>query len=175
MPNFKTAPSRPAIDQEVAVYHAMPHGLRDSLGRRIIPGAFVNTASVHANKRAALAAHESQKTWLDTSQGLDSYLRTMDEMSWAVGKMSGRFEHAEGWRRHLHLGFCSADANPLRDAANELSGQQALRATLGPGRVAVMAKLRDHKIFVMVPGAGFGRRVWGICLRSAGDVTAAFD
>lgn len=116
MPNFKTAPSRPAIDQEVAVYHAMPHGLRDSLGRRIIPGAFVNTASVHANKRAALAAHESQKTWLDTSQGLDSYLRTMDEMSWAVGKMSGRFEHAEGWRRHLHLGFCSADANPLRDA-----------------------------------------------------------
>lgn len=116
MPNFKTAPSQPAIDQEVTVYHAMPHGLRDSLGRRIIPGAFVSTASVHADKRKALAAHQSQKAWLDASQGLDSYLHTMDEMSWAVGKMSRRFQHAEGWRRHLHLGFCSADADPLRDA-----------------------------------------------------------
>ncbi|MBI4327268.1 MAG: PIG-L family deacetylase [Chloroflexi bacterium] len=116
MPNFRTAPARPAIDQEVAVYHAMPHGLRDSLGRRILPGAFVNTTSVHAVKREALAAHQSQKSWLDSSQGLDSYLHTVDEMSRAVGKMSRRFQHAEGWRRHLHLGFCAADADPLRAA-----------------------------------------------------------
>jgi hypothetical protein len=30
--------------------------------------------------------------------------------------MSGRFEYAEGWRRHLHLGFCAADADPLSAA-----------------------------------------------------------
>ena len=30
--------------------------------------------------------------------------------------MSGRFKHAEGWRRHSHLGFASEDADPLREA-----------------------------------------------------------
>jgi hypothetical protein len=30
--------------------------------------------------------------------------------------MSGRCEFAEGWRRHLHLGFCAAEADPLRAA-----------------------------------------------------------
>jgi hypothetical protein len=27
--------------------------------------------------------------------------------------MSGRYELAEGWRRHLHLGFCAAEDDPL--------------------------------------------------------------
>ena len=113
MPNFRTFPARPAAAGDVAIYHAMPHGLRDGLRRRVVPGAFVNTTDVHATKRAALAAHASQKAWLDASQGMDSYLLAMDEMSMAVGKMSGRFRHAEGWRRHLHLGFSAADADPL--------------------------------------------------------------
>jgi hypothetical protein len=30
--------------------------------------------------------------------------------------MSGRYVFAEGWRRHLHLGFCSPDADPLSAA-----------------------------------------------------------
>jgi hypothetical protein len=30
--------------------------------------------------------------------------------------MSGRFAHAEGWRRHLHLGFSAHDDDPLADA-----------------------------------------------------------
>jgi hypothetical protein len=30
-----------------------------------------------------------------------------------VGRMSGRFAFAEGWRRHLHLGFCAPDDDPL--------------------------------------------------------------
>jgi hypothetical protein len=37
-------------------------------------------------------------------------------MSMAVGTMSRKFKHAEGWRRHLHLGFCGPDTDPLRDA-----------------------------------------------------------
>jgi LmbE family N-acetylglucosaminyl deacetylase len=114
MPNYRTRPARRAIDQAVTLYHAMPHGLCDSLGGRIVPGAFVNTASVHARKRVALACHRSQKEWLDVSQGMDSYLHALDEMSAAVGEMSGRFAHAEGWRRHLHLGFCAAATDPLR-------------------------------------------------------------
>jgi LmbE family N-acetylglucosaminyl deacetylase len=119
MPNFRTTPVRKSIGGEVTVYHAMPHGLRDGLRRRVVPGSFVNTTLVHSKKREALAAHASQKTWLDTSQGMDSYLLAMDEMSRAVGKMSRRFRHAEGWRRHLHLGFCAEEAEPLRDALGE--------------------------------------------------------
>jgi LmbE family N-acetylglucosaminyl deacetylase len=116
MPNYRTQPARRAFDEPVTVYHAMPHGLCDGLRQPIIPEAFVNTTPVQATKRAALACHRSQKEWLDRSQGMDSYLCAMDEMSRAVGKLSGRFEHAEGWRRHSHLGFCGAEADPLREA-----------------------------------------------------------
>jgi N-acetylglucosamine malate deacetylase 1 len=38
----------------------------------------------------------------------------MDEFSRMMGKLSGTFPHAEGWRRHLHFGFCPEDADPLR-------------------------------------------------------------
>jgi LmbE family N-acetylglucosaminyl deacetylase len=116
MPNFRATPARAPTPEDVTVYHAMPHGLRDELGRRVPAGAFVNTTPVHHLKRKALAAHQSQKTWLDASQGMDSYLKTMDKLSRAVGRMSGRFQHAEGWRRHLHYGFCPEESDPLRRA-----------------------------------------------------------
>jgi hypothetical protein len=38
----------------------------------------------------------------------------MDAISGEVGRMSGRFAYAEGWRRHAHLGFGAADFNPLQ-------------------------------------------------------------
>ncbi len=113
MPNFKSIPNRQVYEGDVTVYHGMPHGLCDNLRRRIAPGAFVNTASVQKMKFAALAEHRSQQHWLDVSQGLNSYLRTMDDMSREVGRMSKRFKHAEGWRRHLHLGFSSQEIDPL--------------------------------------------------------------
>ncbi|HEX7859446.1 MAG TPA: PIG-L family deacetylase [Verrucomicrobiae bacterium] len=116
MPNFKTSPQRKQAPNEVAIYHALPHGLRDQLRRRITPELFVNTASVHATKREALAAHASQKEWLDATQGMDSYLAEMDTMSREVGKLAGKCEHAEGWRRHLHLGFSARDEDPLSKA-----------------------------------------------------------
>ncbi len=116
MPNFKTIPARPAIDNDVAIYHAMPHGLCDALRQPVTPDLFVNTTRVHTTKRAALAAHASQKTWLDASQGMDSYLKTMDHFSLAVGQLSRKFQHAEGWRRHLHLGFSAGKIHPLRSA-----------------------------------------------------------
>ena len=116
MPNFKTVPGRSAVTAEVTVYHAMPHGLRDGLRRRVIPEGFVNCASVHKTKREALAAHKSQQKWLGTSQGLNCYLLAMEDMALEVGRMSKQFKLAEGWRRHLHLGFCSAEADPLRQA-----------------------------------------------------------
>ncbi|NBV84885.1 MAG: LmbE family protein [Verrucomicrobia bacterium] len=115
-PNFQTDPPRASYSGDVTVYHAMPHGLSDPLRQKVRAGLYVNTAAVHERKRAALAAHASQKDWLDVSQGMDSYLSSMDDVSRAVGRLSGRFEHAEGWRRHLHLGFSSKDIDPLSAA-----------------------------------------------------------
>ena len=113
MPNFNSVPSRDTFSGDVTIYHAMPHGLCDGLRRRIIPGAFVDTASVQSVKLASLAAHKSQQGWLDASQGMNSYLQAMQDMSLAVGKLSKKFKHAEGWRRHLHYGFSASEIDPL--------------------------------------------------------------
>ncbi|PWU15910.1 MAG: LmbE family protein [Verrucomicrobia bacterium] len=116
MPNFRTSPPRESAEYPVTVYHAMPHGLCDSLRRRIVPGAFVNTTSVQKTKQEALSAHKSQQNWLDVSQGISSLLLAMENMSLELGRMSRRFKCVEGWRRHLHLGFCGPDDDPLGKA-----------------------------------------------------------
>ena len=64
-------------------------------------------------------ARESQHAWLEASQGMNSYLASMEEMSCEVGKMSGRFEHAEGWRRRLNLGYAPWGFDPLTNALGD--------------------------------------------------------
>ncbi len=116
MPNFKTVPPRPTADYDVTVYHALTHGLCDQLRRRLVPGAFVNTTAVHKTQLKALAAHKSQQNWLDVSQGMNSFLLAVEDMSLEVGRLSKKFKYAEGWRRHLHYGYCSPEADPLAEA-----------------------------------------------------------
>ena len=115
-PGYRTIPARPPEARDVTIYHASPHGMQDGLRRTLPPGSFVNTTPVHEQKTAALACHESQRRWLDTTQGMDDYVQTMDVLSRRMGELSGAFEHAEGWRRHLHYGYCAAGADPLTDA-----------------------------------------------------------
>lgn len=121
IPNFQTDPPAPSFGHDVTVYHAMPHGLCDPLRKAIHAGLYVNTTSVHAQKRTALAAHVSQKHWLDVSQGMDSYLVSMGQASAAVAKRAGRFDLAEGWRRHLHLGLSTSDIDPLANTLGDLA------------------------------------------------------
>lgn len=116
MPNFRSVPPCPTAEYDIAIYHAMPHSLRDPLCRLVTPGAFVNTATTQATKRAALAEHKSQQDWLDVSQGLNSLGKKVDEMARAVGKLSKKFTFAEGWRRHLHYGFSATEVDALRKA-----------------------------------------------------------
>lgn len=113
--NFASEPSRAAQAYDCTLYHAMPHGLRDPLRRPVVAGAFVQTDSVQEGKRQALQAHQSQQHWLGVSQGMNSYLQAMDQMAREVGRQSGKFSFAEGWRRHLHYGFCGPDTDPLQD------------------------------------------------------------
>jgi LmbE family N-acetylglucosaminyl deacetylase len=119
MPNYLTDPSVSPIEKDVTLYHALPWGLKGPLGEPIEANLHVNIASTLTRKREALACHASQKEWLDQTQGLDSYLDTMEDMAREVGRASECFEAAEGWRRHLHLGFCGEDADPLIDALPE--------------------------------------------------------
>jgi N-acetylglucosamine malate deacetylase 1 len=113
MPVYHSHPPEPPFLGELTIYHALPYGLCDQLRRRIRPGQYVDVSPAMQLKREMLAAHTSQQEWLDLSQGLNSYLNNMVEQTREVGRMSGRFEYAEGWRRHLHLGFSAADQNPL--------------------------------------------------------------
>jgi N-acetylglucosamine malate deacetylase 1 len=121
MPNFVTTPAREPYSGEVTIYHATPHGLTDPFGRLMIPEFFVNTEGVHLRKCEALAAHQSQAAWLETSQCANSLISMLDAFSSEVGKISGRFRHAEGWWRHSHLGFCRAEADPLREALGAMT------------------------------------------------------
>lgn len=114
MCNFATEPARPAWEAPVALYHALPHGLQDGLGRDVQASIYVDTSAVHERKRGMLACHHSQKDWLDVSQGMDEYLLTLDRLSAEVGRRSGRFAHAEGWTPHALLGFGPPGFNPLK-------------------------------------------------------------
>ncbi|MEI7881120.1 MAG: PIG-L family deacetylase [bacterium] len=115
MCNFETEPVCGAYDTPVAVYHALPHGLKDGLGHPVASDAYVNVEPVMTRKRDMLACHTSQKEWLDVSQGMDAYLNEMDRMSAGVGLLSGRFSHAEGWRLHSTLGFGPEGFNPMKE------------------------------------------------------------
>jgi len=111
--NFATKPPTPAWDKPAALYHALPHGLKDGLRQAVVPHFFIDIGPVLARKRAMLACHASQKEWLDVTQGMDAYLDEMERMSAEVGRMSGKYEFAEGWRRHSHLGFGPEDFDPI--------------------------------------------------------------
>jgi N-acetylglucosamine malate deacetylase 1 len=111
--NYRSIPDEPPVLEDAMLYHSTPHILTDMMRRPIVPEMYVDVGSVMELKQKALACHASQKEWLDKTQGIDSYLTTMRELTEKVGTMSGRFAFAEGWRRHSHIGFTLRDCNPL--------------------------------------------------------------
>ena len=119
MPNYPCEPRVDAVTDDVTIYHALPYGLRGPLRGRIRAGQYVDISDVLERKLEMLGAHRSQKEWLDASQGLGAYLDAMVELSREVGRSSGRFEHAEGWRRRSHIGFSEKDADPLSEALGD--------------------------------------------------------
>lgn len=121
MPNYATYPPQPAYLDDVTLYHSNPHGLFTGLRRLVYPGLYVDTTSVQEVKRDALSAHATQSHWLDQTQGFGAFVGTMDEMGRTVGSMSGRYEFAEGWRRHSQIGFSAAPIDPLADALADVS------------------------------------------------------
>ena len=114
MRNFTTDPVRPPVFGDTYIYHAQPHGLHDAMRRVHPPELYVNVAAEVDAKEAMLRCHASQKNWLDVSQGMDSYLKSMRDLCAELARRAGQgWSYAEGWQRHSHLGFAQRDADPL--------------------------------------------------------------
>ena len=116
MLNAKCNPPREVFQDDVTLYHAIPHGLMDPYGRKIEPEMYVNVAPMMRKKWELLSCHKSQKEWLDVSQGMDAYQKTMEEFMHELGERSGKFEYAEGFTRRSYLGYSATDIDPLREA-----------------------------------------------------------
>lgn len=120
MQNFKCSQKFPVRMDDVAVYHSMPHSLTDSLRNPVMPELYIDITDTIETKKAMLSCHKSQKDWLDVSQGNNAYLDELTFRGKYYGKLSGKFDYAEGWLRHSHLGFCAEDFNPLKEALDGL-------------------------------------------------------
>jgi N-acetylglucosamine malate deacetylase 1 len=120
VPNYASDPDLPAWDGDVAIYHAQPHGNRTPMGDWVAPDIVIPIDGVMDQKRTMLEQHQSQQAWLQASQGLNSYCQTMFDLGAEVARMTrSSSQYAEGWRRHLHLGFSSVLTDPLSQALLE--------------------------------------------------------
>ncbi len=121
MKHYRSDPPREAIEQDVCLYHAQPHLNRDGMRNLVVPDLFVNVTSEIETKLKMLGCHESQRQWLDETQGLDDYLESMRQSNAEVAGMLGRpgWDYAEGFRQHSHVGFSARDGDPLSDVLKE--------------------------------------------------------
>ena len=115
MLNAICTPPRPPIQDDVTVYHAIPHGLMNPFRKRIEPEFFVNVGPMMQKKWDMLACHKSQKEWLDVSQGMDAYQKVMQDFMGQLGLRSGKFQFAEGFRRRSWLGFSATEIDPIAE------------------------------------------------------------
>jgi LmbE family N-acetylglucosaminyl deacetylase len=122
MRHYRSDPPVEATDQDVYLYHAQPHLNRDGMRQLVVPHLFVNITSAMDVKLQMLGCHESQRQWLDETQGLDDYLESMRRSSAEVAKMTPHqnWEFAEGFRQHSHVGFSTEDRDPLSEILGSL-------------------------------------------------------
>lgn len=115
MGHYASIPQHNPTSQDVFLYHCQPHLNRDGMRNLVVPSVFVNISPTHDTKLQMLACHESQRQWLDETQGLDDYLNSMRQSSAEVACMSGQdgWQYAEGFRQHSHVGFSASDRDPL--------------------------------------------------------------
>ena len=69
MRHYRSEPPREATEQDVYLYHAQPHLNRDGMRTLVVPELFVNVTGEIETKLQMLGCHESQRQWLDETQG----------------------------------------------------------------------------------------------------------
>jgi LmbE family N-acetylglucosaminyl deacetylase len=121
MRHFQSDPPREPTDQDVYLYHAQPHLNRDGMRNFVVPDLLVNITPVMATKLEMLGCHESQRQWLDETQGLDDYLESMRRTSAEMAALRGQtgWQFAEGFRQHSHIGFSNRDHDLLAEVLGD--------------------------------------------------------
>lgn len=120
MRNWLSNPARPPTFQDVYLYHCNPHGNHDAMRNLIVPSLYVDINDKIETKEEMLRRHATQKEWLDTSQGMDSYLITMREICGQMGEMAPRaLPYAEGFRQHMHAGLSAKDGDKLSEVLGD--------------------------------------------------------
>lgn len=76
----------------------------DDFGESIKPTTIIDISTTIEIKEKMLAAHESQRSWLMSHNGIDEYIISMKNFSSKRGKEIN-VEYAEGFRQHLAHAF----------------------------------------------------------------------
>ena len=121
MRHWLSDPPRAHTGQDVYLYHAQPHLNRDGMRNLVTPELFVNITGEMDTKLRMLGCHESQRQWLDETQGIDNYLESMRQSGVEVARMAARdgWQYAEGFRRHSHVGFSRQDRDLLAEVLGD--------------------------------------------------------
>lgn len=98
VPNY-VAPGHGVTRQIPALYFLDPIEGTDRDGRIVPPDFTVNVTSTFETKRAMLAQHESQRSWLKQQHGVDDYLDQMEQWTRACGNRAG-VAYGEGFRQY---------------------------------------------------------------------------
>lgn len=97
-PNYSSG-SAPVLRSIPHLYFLDPDEGRDRDGRLVLPDFVVDVEEHLELKKQMLAAHESQRAWLQKHHGMDNYIETMEEWTRARGELVG-FGLGEGFRQY---------------------------------------------------------------------------
>jgi LmbE family N-acetylglucosaminyl deacetylase len=97
-PNYNSG-SAPVLQAIPHLYFLDPDEGRDRDGRLVIPDFVVDVAEHLELKKQMLAAHNSQRAWLQKHHGMDNYIETMEAWTRARGELVG-FGLGEGFRQY---------------------------------------------------------------------------
>jgi len=100
VPNYATG-SSPALAAIPHLYFMDPIGGRDRDGLRVVPDFGVDVAAYFDAKRAMLAAHVSQDSWVAKQHDISDHLSSMEAWTRRRGRDFG-VEMAEGFRHYRH-------------------------------------------------------------------------
>ena len=98
VPNYE-APGGQATKEIPALYFLDPIDGTDRDGKIVVPDFTVDVASTFETKRAMLAQHESQRSWLKQQHGMDDYLDQMETWTRGCGKRAD-IALGEGFRQY---------------------------------------------------------------------------
>lgn len=106
VPNYRTGDAAP-LNAIPHLYFTDPIEGRDREGGRVQPHFGVDIEAGMAAKRAMLAAHESQNSWVARQHDIADHLQSMEAWSRRRGKHLGR-AFAEGFRQYRHHPYPSS-------------------------------------------------------------------